>query len=93
VLARGVALSLIRHLSPLSLTALGQLFGNRDHSTILSALQATERRIQTDQTVRAAVVEIFDRIKSKATQQRIAMTYTELSIEQMFNHSRQKETT
>jgi chromosomal replication initiator protein len=93
VLARGLALSLIRHLSPLSLTALGQLFGNRNHSTILSALQATERRIQTDQTVRAAVVEIFDRIKSKATQQRIAMTYTELSIEQMFTYPRQKETT
>lgn len=90
VLARGLALSLIRHLCPLSLTALGHLFGNRDHSTILSALQATERRIQTDQTVRTAVVEIFDRIKSKATQQRIAMTYTELSIEQIFTYTGQK---
>jgi len=93
VLARGLALSLIRHVYPLSLTALGQLFGKRDHSTILSALQATERRIQTDQTIRVSVVEIFKLIKSKATEQKIAIPYTELAIEQMFIVSKQKEST
>ncbi|MFM7563341.1 MAG: helix-turn-helix domain-containing protein, partial [Planctomycetota bacterium] len=93
VLARGLALSLIRHVYPLSLTALGQLFGNRDHSTILSALQATERRIQTDQTIRVSVVEIFKRIKSKATELKIALPYNELAIEQMFIVSKQKEST
>lgn len=93
VLARGLALILIRHLYPLSLSALGQLLGNRDHSTVLSALQSTERRIQTNQAVRAAVIEIFERIKSKASQQRIAMKYTELNIEQIFTGSKQKETT
>ena len=84
VLARGLALSLIRHLCPLSLTALGHLFGDRDHSTIVSALQTTARRIQTDQTVRAAVEEIFDRIKSKAALQRIAITDSKLNMELMF---------
>lgn len=84
VLARGLALSLIRHLCPLSLTALGHLFGDRDHSTIVSALQTTARRIQTDQTVRAAVEEIFDRIKSKAALQRIAITDSKLNMDLMF---------
>jgi len=84
VLARGLALSLIRHLCPLSLTALGHLFGDRDHSTIVSALQTTARRIQTDQTVRAAAEEIFDRIKSKAALQRIAITDSKLNMELMF---------
>jgi chromosomal replication initiator protein len=84
VLARGLALSLIRHLCPLSLTALGHLFGDRDHSTIVSALQTTARRIQTDQTVRAAVEEIFDRVKSKAALQRIAITDSKLNMELMF---------
>ena len=84
VLARGLALSLIRHLCPLSLTALGHLFGDRDHSTIVSALQTTARRFQTDQTVRAAVEEIFDRIKSKAALQRIAITDSKLNMELMF---------
>jgi chromosomal replication initiation ATPase DnaA len=93
VLARGLALSLIRHVYPLSLAALGQLFGNRDHSTVRSALQATERRIQTDQTIRASVVEIFKRIKSKAIEQKIAVPHTELAIEQIFIVSKQKDTT
>jgi chromosomal replication initiator protein len=85
VLARGLALSLIRHLCPLSLTSLGQLFGNRDHSTILSALQTTERRVQTDQTVRSALVELFERLKSKATVQRITLSKTELNVDLMFS--------
>jgi chromosomal replication initiator protein len=84
VLARGLALSLIRHLCPLSLTALGHLFGDRDHSTIVSALQTTARRFQTDQTVRAAVEEIFNRVKSKAALQRIAITDSKLNMELMF---------
>jgi len=84
-LARGLALSLIRHLCPLSLTSLGQLFGNRDHSTILSALQTTERRVQTDQTVRSALVELFERLKSKATVQRITLSKTELNVDLMFS--------
>lgn len=93
VLARGLALSLIRHLYPMSLTTLGQLFGGRDHSTILSALQTTERRIRNDQSVRSALLEIFEKLKSKTALQRIPMPYSELNVELMFPDTRRKETT
>jgi len=36
---RHIAIYLARHVTPHSLPAIGRLFGNRDHSTVLNALQ------------------------------------------------------
>jgi chromosomal replication initiator protein len=38
-----------------SLVRLGQLFGNRDHSTIISAIQSVKRRLATDATAQEKV--------------------------------------
>jgi chromosomal replication initiation ATPase DnaA len=45
---RQMAMALARELTKLSLPALGREFGGRDHTTVLYALKAVEKRAKTD---------------------------------------------
>ena len=58
VVARGVAIYLMRKLSRNSLESIGQQLGRRDHSTILHAYRKTEKAIPTDPVVRESINEI-----------------------------------
>jgi len=53
--ARGIAIYLARRLSTQSLQAIGNAFGGRDHTTVLHALRATERRRSVDAGVAADI--------------------------------------
>lgn len=53
VLPRHVAMYLTRHLTPLSLPAIGRAF-NRDHTTVIHALRCIDRRI-ADEEIRVSV--------------------------------------
>lgn len=53
VLARQAACWALRNATPLSLTAIGQLLGGRDHKTILYAIAQTEARMAADAVLRA----------------------------------------
>ncbi|MCA9106563.1 MAG: hypothetical protein KDA83_14165 [Planctomycetales bacterium] len=48
VLARSVAIYLLRHLTSLSLEAIGKLLGNRDHTTVLHAVRKITEGRATD---------------------------------------------
>ena len=41
---RQLAMALLRELSPYSLAFIGQLFGHRDHSTVIYAIRRVEKR-------------------------------------------------
>jgi chromosomal replication initiation ATPase DnaA len=53
VLARQAAAWALRRATPLSLSAIGQLLGGRDHKTILHAIAQTESRMAADAMLRA----------------------------------------
>ena len=53
--ARQVAMYLIRELTDLSLPKIGQLFGGRDHTTVLHGVNTVAKAIKTDLT-------LFDRV-------------------------------
>ncbi len=50
---RQVAMYLIREILGLSLVGIGELFGGRDHSTVIHSIDEVEKRLQTDEQFRA----------------------------------------
>jgi chromosomal replication initiator protein len=60
VLSRQVAMYLCRELTDLSLPKIGNLFGGRDHTTVMHAVEKIRRLMETDR-------EVFDRV-SELTQ-------------------------
>jgi chromosomal replication initiator protein len=55
VMCRQVAMYLCRELTPLSLPKIGDLFGGRDHTTVMHAIEKVTRVMRTDR-------EVFDRV-------------------------------
>jgi hypothetical protein len=71
VQARGLAMTLIRALCNCSLTELGQLFGNRDHSTVLNAVDATRKRFHTDRHFEVTANRLLEKLEQIASLQRL----------------------
>ena len=61
--ARNMAMYIIRQVLGLSNKAIGDIFGNRDHSTVVSNLKAAEKLIKSDPTLEAEVNSIRREIK------------------------------
>ena len=59
--ARQVAMYLIREINPLSTTRIGELFGGRDHSTVMYACDKVAEQIGTDPTRQADVAKLKGR--------------------------------
>lgn len=62
VTPRKVAMYLARSLTPMSFPELGRFFGNRDHSTIMSAFDGISEMLATDAALQAAVQQIERRL-------------------------------
>jgi chromosomal replication initiator protein len=60
-MARQLAMTLIREFTRLSLIEIGSLF-DRDHGTVIHAIKATRRRIETDPTT----AELYQRLADRA---------------------------
>src|SRR6266436_5031760 len=52
---RQIAMFLSRHMTEISLSAIGEAFGGRDHGTVLHACRLVKDRMQVDATVRQVV--------------------------------------
>jgi hypothetical protein len=59
---RQVAMYLCKVLTPRSLPAIGRMFGDRDHTTVLHATRKIVNKVQSDQALRDAVGEIRRRL-------------------------------
>lgn len=62
VYARQVAMYLCRELTDLSLPAIGQKFGGRDHTTVLHAHRQVRARLLTDDSTRTLVDKIISEL-------------------------------
>ena len=59
---RQVAMYLCRQHTDVPLTRIGAELGGRDHSTVVHALQAIERRLEKDATLRRAMLALKARL-------------------------------
>jgi chromosomal replication initiator protein len=64
-IARQVAMYLSRKLCKASFPAIGHRFGGRDHTTVMHAVTATERRMREDEEFRQAVEELHSELVGK----------------------------
>ncbi|MCD8204252.1 MAG: chromosomal replication initiator protein DnaA [Coprobacillus sp.] len=63
-LARHIAMYLIRNiLTDVSLKKIGDIFGGKDHTTVINGVQRVEKELKTDASLKAAVDELTRRIK------------------------------
>ena len=65
VMPRQIAMYLIRQETQASLLEIGQLFGGRDHSTVLHACEKIDRTITKDSTLRREIVAIREHLTSQ----------------------------
>ena len=63
VLARQIAMYLVKDMTNSSLKTIGLHFGGRDHSTVIHACQAVEEYIKTDSNIRQSIETLQRRIK------------------------------
>jgi chromosomal replication initiator protein len=59
---RQLAMYLCRELTPRSLPDIGRRFGNRDHTTVMHAIKAVEKRLAGDWELRADLLAIRERL-------------------------------
>ncbi len=64
-LPRMAAMYLIRNNTDLSFADIGKLFGGRNHSTVMHAVEKVENRIHDDMQIRNAVGAIMEQVKRR----------------------------
>ena len=63
--ARQVAMYVVRNITPLSMEAIGEEFGGRDHATVVYALNQVKKNMETDSKVKATVTDIIKNIQDQ----------------------------
>lgn len=64
-LARHISMYLIRTLLDTPFTKIGQIFGGKDHATVMSGVNKVEKSLKTDPDMKKAVNELIGRLKAK----------------------------
>lgn len=62
--ARQVAMFVVREITQISMAAIGEEFGNRDHSTVVYAIQQVEKKMENDFSYKETVEDIIKNIRS-----------------------------
>ena len=62
-LARHIAMYLIRITLDVSLKKIGDIFGGKDHTTVMNAIQKVDKGLKTDAKLKEAVEELQKRLK------------------------------
>lgn len=63
--ARQVAMYIVREVTQMSTTAIGDEFGKRDHATVVYAIQKVEKEMKNNQRLKATVEDITKNIQAK----------------------------
>ena len=63
-LARHIAMYLIRITLDIPLKKIGDMFGGKDHTTVMSAIQKVDKGLKNDLELKAAIEELQKRLKS-----------------------------
>lgn len=63
-LARHIAMYLIRNTLDIPLKKIGDMFGGKDHTTVMSGIQKVDKELKTDEELKAAIEELKKRLKA-----------------------------
>lgn len=63
-LARHIAMWLIRNTLDIPLKKIGDMFGGKDHTTVMSGVQKVDKGLRTDEDLKAAIDELKKRLKA-----------------------------
>lgn len=63
--ARQIAIYVVREITQLPMTAIGEEFGGRDHSTVVYAIQQVEKGLSRDPKIKATVEDIIKNIRDR----------------------------
>ena len=63
--ARQIAIYVAREITQMPLTAIGEEFGGRDHSTIVYAIQQVEKNMKKKPKTKATVEDIVKNIRDR----------------------------
>jgi chromosomal replication initiator protein len=63
--ARQIAIYIVREITQISMSSIGEEFGGRDHSTMVYAIQQVEKLIKKDPRCRDTVGDIINNIREK----------------------------
>ncbi|MBE6821701.1 MAG: chromosomal replication initiator protein DnaA [Ruminococcaceae bacterium] len=63
--ARQIAIYVVREITQMPMTAIGEEFGGRDHSTIVYAIQQVEKGLARDPKIKATVEDIIKNIRDR----------------------------
>ena len=63
-LARHIAMYLIRNTLDIPLKKIGDMFGGKDHTTIMSAVTKVDKMLKTDKELQTAIEELQKRLKA-----------------------------
>ena len=63
--ARQIAVYVVREITQLSMTTIGEEFGGRDHSTVVYAVQQVEKNMKKDSKTKAMVEDIIKNIRDR----------------------------
>ena len=61
--ARQVAMYVIKDITQMSMAAIGDEFGGRDHSTVVYAINQTEKAMKTDSRLRETIEDITKNVR------------------------------
>ena len=64
-LARHIAMYLIRNMLDIPLKKIGDMFGGKDHTTVMSALTKVDKELKTNESLKEAVEELKKRLKAE----------------------------
>ncbi|PWM37973.1 MAG: chromosomal replication initiator protein DnaA [Clostridiales bacterium] len=62
--ARQIAIYIVREITQMSMSAIGEEFGGRDHSTIVYAIQQVEKNMQHDSVYKETIEDIIKNIRN-----------------------------
>ena len=62
-LARHIAMYLIRNTLDVSLKKIGDMFGGKDHTTVMSAITKVDKELKTSEELKTAITELQKRLK------------------------------
>ena len=58
-----MAIYIVREITQMSMSTIGEEFGGRDHSTIVYAIQQVEKNMQHDQRYKETIEDIIKNIR------------------------------
>jgi len=63
--SRQIAMYIVKEITQMSMVAIGETFGNRDHSTVVYAIKQVEEKMDVEPDTKAKISDIIKNIRDR----------------------------